>query len=67
LSEGEQPVNGVQNSDLHQNKRIGGTLAVPLNRENSIKCYARSGVRAHTGDNCDLIGIAWQYRWGHGL
>jgi hypothetical protein len=42
-------------------------LAFPVNRENSIKLYATSGVSARTGDSYDLLGIAWQYRWGGGL
>jgi len=64
---GRTTVNGVLNSDLQQNWRVGGTLAFPVNRENSIKLYASSGVSARTGDSYDLIGVAWQYRWGGGL
>jgi hypothetical protein len=59
--------NGVLNSDLEQNWRVGGTLAFPVNRQNSIKFYASKGVSARTGNNYDLIGIAWQYRFGGGL
>ena len=61
---GRTTVNGVLNSDLQQNWRIGGTLAFPVDRENSIKLYVSSGVSARTGNNFDLIGAAWQYRWG---
>jgi hypothetical protein len=64
---GRTTVNGVLNGDLEQNWRLGGTLAFPVNRENSIKFYASKGVAARTGDNYDLIGVAWQYRWGGGL
>jgi len=64
---GRTTVNGVLNSDLQQNWRLGGTLAFPVNRENSIKCYASNGVSARTGNSYDLIGVAWQYRWGGGL
>ncbi len=64
---GRTTVNAVLNSDLQQNWRIGGTLAFPVNRENSIKLYASSGVAARTGNSYDLIGVAWQYRWGGGL
>jgi Putative MetA-pathway of phenol degradation len=67
FSGGRSTVNGVLNSDLQQNWRIGATLAFPVNRENSIKWYASKGVAARTGDNYDLIGVAWQYRWGGGL
>ena len=64
---GRTTLNGVLNSDLQQNWRLGGTLALPVNRENSIKFYVSSGVSARTDNNYDLIGVAWQYRWGGGL
>jgi hypothetical protein len=64
---GRTTLNGVLNNDLQQNWRAGATLALPLDRANSIKFYASSGVAARTGNNYDLIGIAWQYRWGGGL
>lgn len=64
---GRTSLNGVLNSDLQQNWRLGGTLALPVNRENSIKFYASSGVSSRTGNDYDLIGVAWQYRWGAGL
>jgi hypothetical protein len=64
---GRTTVNDVLNSDLQQNWRLGGTLAFPVNRENSIKLYASSGVSSRTGNDYDLLGIAWQYRWGAGL
>ena len=46
---------------------LGATLALPVDRLNSIKFYASSGVSARTGNNYDLVGVAWQYRWGGGL
>ena len=55
------------NNDLQQNWRLGATLALPVDRLNSIKFYASSGVSARTGNNYDLVGVAWQYRWGGGL
>ena len=64
---GRTTVNGVLNNDLQQNWRLGATLALPVDRLNSVKLYASSGVAARTGNNYDLIGIAWQYRWGGGL
>jgi hypothetical protein len=64
---GRTTVNGVLNNDLQQNWRLGATLALPVDRANSIKFYASSGVAARTGNNYDLIGVAWQYRWGGGL
>ena len=64
---GRTTVNGALNSDLQQNWRVGGTLAFPVNRQNSIKFNASKGVSARTGNNYDLMGVAWQYRWGGGL
>jgi hypothetical protein len=55
------------NNDLQQNWRVGATLALPVNARNSVKAFASSGVSARTGNNYDLYGIAWQYRWGGGL
>ncbi|TMH31593.1 MAG: transporter [Betaproteobacteria bacterium] len=64
---GRTTLNGTLNSDLQQNWRAGGTLAFPVDIHNSVKLYASSGVSARTGNNYDLLGIAWQYRWGGGL
>jgi len=64
---GRTKLNGTLNSDLQQNWRLGGTLALPVDVRNSVKLYASSGVSARTGNSFDLLGIAWQYRWGGGL
>jgi len=64
---GRTTINGVLNSDLQQNWRVGGTLAFPVDRHNSVKFYASSGVSSRTGNDYDLFGVAWQYRWGGGL
>ena len=64
---GRTTLNGTLNNDLQQNWRLGGTLAFPVDAHNSVKLYASSGVSARTGNSYDLIGIAWQYRWGGGL
>ena len=53
--------------NLQQNWRVGGTLAFPLSRQNSIKLYGSTGVYSRTGSNFDIVGIVWQYRWGEGL
>ena len=64
---GRTTLDGELNNDLQQNWRVGATLAFPVNVRNSIKLYGSSGVSARTGNNFDLLGIAWQYRWGGGL
>ena len=64
---GRTTLNGELNNDLQQNWRVGGTVSYPVDLRNSIKLYASSGVSARTGNNFDLVGIAWQYRWGGGI
>jgi hypothetical protein len=64
---GRTTINGVENNDLQQNLRMGATLAMSVNRNNSIKLYASTGVHTSIGNDYDLLGIVWQYRWGGGL
>ena len=64
---GRTTVNGALSADLQQDWRLGCTLAFPVDRQNSVKLYASSGVSARTGNNYDLLGVAWQYRWGGGI
>ncbi|MFL6550836.1 MAG: transporter [Povalibacter sp.] len=64
---GRTSVDGVRGADLKENTRFGVTLAVPVNRRNSIKFHASTGVATRTGSDFDTAGIAWQYRWGGGV
>lgn len=64
---GRTTINGALSNDLQQNWRVGATLALPFDVRNSIKFYASKGVSARTGNNYELIGVGWQYRWGNGL
>jgi len=64
---GRSSIDGAAKNDLQQNWRVGATLAIPVDRRNSIKLAASSGVSARTGNNFDLVAVAWQYRWGGGL
>ena len=64
---GRTTLDEIANRDLQQNWRVGGTFAFPVDRRNSVKLYASSGVSSRTGNDYDLLGIAWQYRWGSGL
>jgi hypothetical protein len=64
---GRTTVGGVRSDDEQGNSRFGATLALPVNRNNSIKLYANTGVSTRTGSDYTLGGIAWQYRWGGGL
>jgi hypothetical protein len=64
---GGTTIDGVKQDDGQRASRFGGTLAIPVDRRNSIKLYASSGLSIRTGTDFDTLGIAWQYRWGGGL
>ncbi len=64
---GRTEIDGEKGDDLQRNWRLGATLSIPLSARNSIKFYGSSGVSARTGNNYDLLGIAWQYRFGGGV
>jgi hypothetical protein len=64
---GRSTLNGTLQSDLQQNWRAGATLALPVDVRNSIKLYASKGLSARTGNSFELVGVAWQYRWGGGI
>jgi len=64
---GRSAIDDVAGNDLQQNWRVGSVVSVPLNRYQSVKLMAGSGVSARTGNNFDNVGLEWQYRWGGGL
>ena len=64
---GRTTIDGVESDDLQSNTRVGLTVAFPVDRHNSVKVSASSGVSARTGGDFDAVGLAWQYRWGGGL
>jgi hypothetical protein len=64
---GRTTIDGVQNDDLQNNSRVGATLLLPVNRNNSIKLFTSSSLHTTAGSDFNLFGIVWQYRWGAGL
>ncbi len=64
---GETSIDGVSNDDLQSNTRVGATIALPVNRYNSLKLYASRGVSVRFGGRYETYGVAWQVRWGGGL
>ena len=64
---GRTTIDGIQNDDLQNNSRAGATIAVPVNRNNSIKLFTSNSVHTSAGSDFSLVGIVWQYRWGDGL
>jgi hypothetical protein len=64
---GRTTVDGTRSDDSHSNSRLGATLALPVNRNNSIKLFGSTSLHTKAGTGFDLVGIVWQYRWGGGL
>jgi len=64
---GRTTVDGGQKDDFQKNARLGVTLALPVNRNNSLKLYASTAVHTTVGNDYDMYGAVWQYRWGGGL
>lgn len=64
---GRTTLDGAVDNDLQRNSRAGVTLALPIDRHNSVKIYASTGLSTRIGSDADTLGIAWQYRWGGGL
>jgi hypothetical protein len=63
---GRTTVNGVRGDNEQTNTRAGFTLGLPVDRHNSLKVYASTGITTRTGSDFSAFGIAWQYRWGAG-
>lgn len=64
---GRTTVDGVEGNDLQKNSLAAVTLALPIDRNNSIKLYASTGVATRIGTDADTFSVAWQHRWGGGL
>ena len=64
---GRTTIDGVRTNTLQSNTRAGLTVSLPVDRRNSVKLYASTGISSRTGSDFDAVGIAWQYRWGAGL
>jgi hypothetical protein len=64
---GDTRVGRRKKDDLQRNTRAGITLAFPLGVHHSAKLYASWGVSERIGGDFDVLGFAWQYRWGAGL
>lgn len=64
---GRTTIDGVPGDDREYNSRVGATIALPVNRNNSVKLFANTSYHTSAGSDYNLVGIVWQYRWGGGL
>jgi hypothetical protein len=66
-SGGATTIDNGKRGERQENLRFGATVAIPVDRRNSVKLYGSTGAISRIGGNFDTVGIAWQYRWGGGL
>jgi hypothetical protein len=66
FSGGRTSLNGVTIDNEQRNTRAGFTVALPIDRNNSLKLSASTGITTRTGSDFSAVGLAWQYRWGNG-
>jgi hypothetical protein len=64
---GRTTLDGVHQNDELSNSRLGVTLALPVDRHQSVKLHASKGISVRYGEDFSTVGLAWQYRWGGGL
>ncbi|MBK8120964.1 MAG: transporter [Sulfuritalea sp.] len=64
---GRTTVSGVRNDDKLGNSRTVVILALPVDRQHSIKVSASKGLHTRIGTDFKTFGVAWQYRWGAGF
>lgn len=61
---GSTSVNGVPNPSTYlTSSRIGGTLAVPIAKHQSLKFAYSTGTYVRFGGNYQNVSVAWQYSW----
>lgn len=58
---------GVESAERQESARGGATLAIPINRRNSIKLTYFAGLYEELGSDFDNLALVWQYRWGGGI
>ncbi len=66
FSGGRTSLNGIKSDNEQRNTRAGFTVALPIDRQNSLKLSASTGITTRTGSEFSAVGLAWQYRWGDG-
>ena len=61
---GSTSVNGVPNPLTREtNSRLGGTVAIPITKHQSLKFSYSDGTYTRFGGNYQNVSAAWQYSW----
>ena len=56
-------VNGLPASGRQNNSRVGGTVSLPITKNQSAKIAYSNGVTARLGTNFSTVAVTWQYLW----
>ena len=64
-SGGRTTVDGIEQSDLQRNSRLGATVSLPLARQQSLKINGSIGATTRSGSDFRTIAVAWQMSWLH--
>ena len=62
-SGGTTKIDGIARTDLKRNTRLGGTVSLPIGRQQSLKIAGSVGARTRVGADFRTIGVAWQFAW----
>jgi hypothetical protein len=60
---GEYINDGIGAGEKLNNSRLGVTLAIPVDKQNTIKINGSTGINVTYGSDFDGITFAWQYVW----
>jgi hypothetical protein len=60
FSGGQTRVNRVFSPDVQRNSRLGGTLSVPIARQQSLKFVYSTGATTRRGSDFDTVNVTWQ-------
>jgi len=61
---GKTTAGGIQNPLSEQNNsRLGGTVAIPITKHQSLKFSYSNGTYIRFGGNYQNVSAAWQYSW----
>lgn len=61
---GRTSINGAEREQKLGGSRLGLTVSLPLDRQNSIRLSAHSGLYARTGSDFEGASLIWQHLWG---
>jgi Putative MetA-pathway of phenol degradation len=60
---GRNSINGVERDQKLGGTRLGLTVSLPVDRQNSIRLSAHGGLYARTGSDFKGLGAIWQHLW----